>query len=139
MQIPFLVLVGPVVGEDLRVARVRGLAAEDDRGQAGTTEDLIEQAELDLAVTLASQFRTEVRRPQPPRPHGLLKRGDQLLAYRVGHIEHVGNDELEGLDLPADEIIGPIQIGLVRGISLEIPHSAGPLLLDNHQPPWSTQ
>ena len=118
-------LLGPVVGEDLGVARVRSLAAENDRGQAGPAEDLVEQAELDLTVTLAPQFGTEMCRPQPPRPHGLLQRGDQLLAHRVRHVEHVGNDELEGFDLPTDEIVGPIQIGLVGGISLEIPHDPG--------------
>ena len=64
LEIPFLVLLGPVVSQDLGIAGVRSLAAENDRGQAGPAEDLVEQAELDLAVALAAEFRTEMRRPQ---------------------------------------------------------------------------
>ena len=47
-----LLLVGAVVGDDLGVAGVGRLAAEDDRGPADPAQDLVHQRELHLAVAL---------------------------------------------------------------------------------------
>jgi len=67
-----LLLLGPVVGDDLGVAGVGRLGPEHDRGPLGHPEDLAEQGQLDLAVPLAAQLRAQVGGPQVVIPHLLL-------------------------------------------------------------------
>src|SRR5687767_15659984 len=60
----FRSLRGAVVGDDLRVAGVGRLAAEHDRGPQRPAEDLVQQGQLQLAVTLPAQLGAEVRRSE---------------------------------------------------------------------------
>ena len=55
---------GAVVGDDLGVAGVGRLAAEDDRRPRRPAEDLVEQRQLQLAVALAAELGAEVGGPQ---------------------------------------------------------------------------
>ena len=63
--------------EDLRVARVGRRVAEHDRRERRRAEDLVHQAELDLAEALAAELGVEVRRPQAALAHLLLQRRDR--------------------------------------------------------------
>ena len=65
-QVALLLLVGAVVGDDLGVAGVGGLAAEHDRRPLRAAQDLVEQRELELAVALAAELGPEVGGPQTP-------------------------------------------------------------------------
>ena len=51
--------------EDLGVAGVRRLVAEHRRRERRRAEDLVHEAELDLAEALAAELGRQVRRPQP--------------------------------------------------------------------------
>jgi len=52
-----------VLGENLRVAGIGGLAAENGRREARAAEDLVHQRELDLSVSLAAEFGLEMAGP----------------------------------------------------------------------------
>src|SRR4030095_5634626 len=69
-----------VVREDLGVTGIGCLAAEHDRCALRTPENLVHQRELELTVTLPSEVRTEVTRPETPLLHLRLQRRDQLLS-----------------------------------------------------------
>src|SRR5690606_37593723 len=64
-----------VVGDDLRVAGVRRLRAEDARTPDRLAEDLVQQCQLQLAVSLPAEFGAEVAGPQTLVTYGLLHRG----------------------------------------------------------------
>src|SRR5206468_3953500 len=78
-----LLLLGPVVREDLRVARVGGLAAEDVRRPHRPAEDLVQQRELHLAVARAAELGAEMAGPEAVLPHLCLQRIGNLLVHRV--------------------------------------------------------
>ena len=71
-QVALLLLRRAVVGDDLGVAGVGRLAAEDDRRPLRPAEDLVQQRQLELPVPLAAELGAEVRGPQilasRPRP-----------------------------------------------------------------------
>ena len=121
LEVPLLQFVGAVVGEDLGVAGVRCLAAEHDRRAVRPTEDLVEQGELHLAVAGSAEVRAEVAGPQAAVAHLLLQRGDQGLAHRILHVPRVMNDLIDRLDLVADEVVDPIELGLELRIGFEVP------------------
>ena len=129
LQVALLLLGRAVVGDDLRVARVGRLAAEDDGRPGGSAEDLVEQRELQLAVALPAELGPEVRGPEPLAPHLLLQRVDGLTALALQRDElEVGEREVERLDLLPDELVDPVQFLLVVGIGLEVPRHAAPSL-----------
>src|ERR687893_435890 len=61
VQVLLLLVLGPGQREDLGVAGVRRLVAEDDRRERARAEDLVHEAELDLAEALPAQVGWEVR------------------------------------------------------------------------------
>ena len=108
--------------DDLGIAGVGGLAAEDDRRPLRTAEDLVEQGELELSVALTAEVGSEVRRPQPLLADLLLERVDDLATVVVQRGElQVRPDEVERFDLIADELVGPVEHLLVVGVGFEIP------------------
>ena len=125
LEVALLQVVGAVVGQDLGVARVGRLTAEDDRSAVRASEDLVEQRQLDLAVAGAAEVRTEVARPQAPLAHLLLERWDQRLTHRILHVPCVVDDLIDGLDLVADEVVDPVELCLELGIGFEIPTHGG--------------
>ena len=66
LQVALLLLGGAVVGDDLGVAGVGRLAAEDDRRPRRPAEDLVQQRELELAVALARRARGRGAWPTAP-------------------------------------------------------------------------
>ena len=109
------------MGEDLAVARVRGVAAEHDRAAVGAPEALVEQRQLHLPVARAAEVGPEVARPQPAVAHLLLQRRDQRLADRVAHVPGVLDDLVDRHDLLADEVVDPVELLLVVVVGLEVP------------------
>ncbi len=118
-----LLLVGrSVVGDDLGVAGVGRLAAEHDGRPLRAAEDLVEQREVELAVSLAAELGTEMCGPQPLAPHLFLQRVDHPAPRAVERNELVVREEVvERLDLFADEVLRPVELLLVLGVGLEIP------------------
>ena len=119
-----LLLLGPVVREDLRVARVGGLAAEDVRRPHRPAEDLVQQRELHLAVARAAELGAEMAGPEAVLPHLCLQRIGDLLVHRVPPVVRRGGvreREVERLDLPPHEHVRPVELLLKLGLRLEIP------------------
>jgi hypothetical protein len=52
LEVALLVVLGAVVRQDFSIAGIGRLAAEYERRQAGPTQDLVQQRELDLTVSL---------------------------------------------------------------------------------------
>ncbi len=109
------------MGQDLGVSRIRGLAAEDQGGEARATEDLVHQRELQLAVAGATELRPEMTGPEAPLLHLLLERRQYLLGTGIRHVEGVTEDEIERLDLLTHELVHPVQLTLELGLRVEIP------------------
>ena len=126
LEIALLLLGSPVVGDDLGVAGVRRLTAEHDRRPLRPTEDLVEQCQLQLAVTLTAQLRTEMGSPQPLTPHLVLQRVDDLAPGPVQRHELlVRKHEVERLDLGTNELVSPVELLLVLGVGFKIPCHCG--------------
>jgi hypothetical protein len=116
------------VGEDLRVARVRCLAAEDRRRPPRAAEELVEQRQLQLPIALAAEFRPQVRGPQPPVPDLLLQGPGERTGLRVGLVVGVTEQQVQRFDLLADELVDPVELYLVVGIGPEVPRHAETVL-----------
>src|SRR5439155_14170941 len=87
-----------------------------------TTEDLVEQRQLQLTEALAAELGAEVGRPQSLTPHLFFQRVDDLAPSALERLVLlVAPDEVERLDLLADERVSPIQLLLKLGLRLEIP------------------
>ena len=59
--------------DELGVARIGGVVAEGDRAIGALAEDLVHEAELDLAETASAELGRQVRRPEPLAPHLVLE------------------------------------------------------------------
>ena len=106
LQVRRLLLVGAVVGQDLGVSGVRGLAAEHRGGERAAAQDLVHQGQLHLAVPLAAEVGPDVAGPQIPILHLLLEGRDETPELLVALVE--GRDpaaevQIEGFDLVPDE------------------------------------
>ena len=101
LQVPVLLLLRAVVGEDLGVAGVGGLAAEHRRRPRRAAEDLVHQRELHLAVAEAAEVGAEVTGPQVLLLHLLLQRPDHLRVHGMGLVVDGvrAEREVERLDL----------------------------------------
>ena len=104
------------MGEDLRVAGVGGLVAEDDRSPHRSALDLVHQAELHLAVALAAELRRKVSRPQLLLFHFVLQRPDRAHEAAV-----VGLQDLERIDLFAHQGAHPFEFGFELRLGRKIP------------------
>src|SRR5690606_27064776 len=101
--------------------RVGRLAAEDRGRPAGAAQDLVEQRQLHLAVSLAAELRAEVAGPQALLAHPVLEGAHQLLVAGIGLVVRVAEDEVERLDLVPHEVVRPVEQLLVGGVGLEVP------------------
>jgi len=113
------------VGDDLGVAGVRRLAAEDGGGKAVATQLLVHQAQLQLAIALAAEFGAEVTGPKALGLHLVLQGLDKLLAAQGAMGGHA--QVAEGFDLLAHEVLDPVELLLEFRIGLEVP--------GHHRPP----
>ena len=99
-----------VVGEDLAVAGIGRLRAEDDRRALRAAQDLVEQRQLHLAVARPAEVRAEVGGPQPALFDDLLQRGDQRLAHRIVEVVRFLDDQVDRFALGAHEVLDPLQL-----------------------------
>ena len=122
IQVLVLLVLGARHGEDLGVARVGRGVAEHGRREHRAAEDLVHEAELDLAEALAAEVGRQVGGPQA----ALL---DLLLERRDGALEAVLAELLEdGLDRPdllAHELAHPVELLLELGLRREVPCHVG--------------
>ena len=88
-------------------------------------EDLVHEAELDLAEALAAEIGREVRRPQLLLAHLLLQRGDRAAEALLAHL---AVDRLDRPDLLPHERLHPVQLLLELGLGREVPRHAMPRL-----------
>jgi hypothetical protein len=121
LEIALLLLRSSIVGEDLGVARVGRLTAEDRRRPGGAPEDLVHQRELELAVALPAELLAEVTGPEPALLHLRLERLHHRARARVGLVVRVAEYVVERLDLVAHECVDPVQLALKLRFGLEIP------------------
>ena len=111
-------------GQDLAVARVGGLVAENPGRPIGLPFDLVHQPELHLAVTLAAELGRQVRRPEAARLDLLLEVPDDAHEGRV-----VAFEDLEWDDRLTDEAPHPGELLRELRVGAEVPaHRSLPLL-----------
>ncbi len=116
-QVPLLLFLGAVVGDNFRIAGVGGLGPKDLRAPGRTAEDLVHQGELHLAVALAAELGTEVTGPQSSLAHlGLqgVDDGTQIVIDRMECLMAEG--QVERFDFFAYESVHPIELFLERGV-----------------------
>src|SRR5262249_30885664 len=104
-----LLLLGAVRREDLHVARVGSLAAEDRRCRVVRAEDLVEQRELELAEARAADVLVEEDPPEALRFDLVLQAVDEAVDGRgPAHWPRGGREcEREWLDLLTAELLRP--------------------------------
>jgi hypothetical protein len=118
VQPTLLLLLAPGQREDLAVARIRGLVAERERRDRRGAEDLVHEAELDLAEALAAQLGVQMRGVQAALLDALAQRSHRPQQLLVREVER-----LEGPDLLSDELVHPVQMCLELGFRREVPHA----------------
>jgi hypothetical protein len=115
-----LLLLRAPLGQQLAVAGVRGVVAEDRRGVDAAPEDLVHEAQAHLAEPAAAELLREVGGPQAL--------GLDLLLQRIGDAAQrvvVEVEGLEGLDLLAHEAAHPLELLLELGLGREVPGHGG--------------
>ena len=121
LEVLGLLLLGAVVGEDLRVARVRRLAPEHRRRPMRPAEQLVEQGQLELAVALTAELRAKVARPKMLISDLLLQRADDAQRPLVALVVRIAEDVVERFDLLGQEGVDPVELLLKLRIGLEVP------------------
>ena len=122
MQVPLLLVIGAVVGDDLGVAGIGCLAAEDDRRPGRPAQDLVEERELELPVALAAELGPQVGGPQALGPHLVLEWIDDRAQGLVRRRElEARATACRSAPPPSHERFRPVQLGLELGVGLEIP------------------
>ena len=124
-EVLLLLVLRTEMGDELRVAGIRRLTAEDARRKAAAAEDLVHERELQLAVALPAQVRRQVARPQVALPHLLLEGGHHLRRQLVGGVKgRVAisvKEEVQRLHLFAHEFVDPVQLFLEFRLGLKVP------------------
>ena len=125
-----LLLVGAVRREHLHVAGVGRGRAEHLRRRRVAAEDLVQQAELELAVAGPAEILVEEDRPQPLVLDLVLQALHQRLDLRVPRPHRVGEHVLERLHLFAAELLDPVKLLLELGLGGEVPtHQMTPVII----------
>ncbi len=111
--------------DDLGVAGVGRLTAEDDGRPLRPAQDFVEQRQLQLPVALPTEFGAEVCGPQAFCAHLFLEWVDDAAPGLVERgVLQVRPDEVERLDFVAHEGVGPVEEFLELRIGFEIPSHA---------------
>src|SRR5439155_13393915 len=111
-----LLLLGAPHGDELGIARVGRLVAEDRRRVDRRAEDLVHEPELHLTEPPATHVGRQMGRPEPALLDLLLERVGQPPEGRLVEVER-----LERVDLVTDEPPHPLELLLELGFSLEVP------------------
>ena len=102
--------------QELGVARIRRVVAEDHRGERGLTEDLVHEAQADLPEPHAPEVGRQVSRPEALLLDLLLKGpnddADLVVREREG---------LEREDLLAHEVTHPLELLFEFGLGRKVP------------------
>ncbi|SKT90521.1 Uncharacterised protein [Mycobacteroides abscessus subsp. abscessus] len=128
LQVFGLLSFGAVVREDLGIAGIGCLASEDRRSPHRPTQNLVEQRQLELAVTRTTQLRSQMTCPQAAALDLFLERPHVIHGRPVGLVVWVGEHVIEGFDLGADKLVGPVKQFLVFRVGFEIPCHVGHFL-----------
>jgi hypothetical protein len=118
VQPALLLLVGAGQREDLGVARIGRLVAERVGREGRRAEDLVHEAELDLAEALPAEVGRQMRRPQPAALDLVLQRRVDAVERRLVEVR---DDRLDGPDLLAHEGAHPLQLLFELGLGREVP------------------
>jgi hypothetical protein len=119
-----LLRVGGTVGEQLHVAAVRCLHAEDSHRHHAPTDDLRHQRQLELTESGAAELRVEEGAPEPSVLDLSLEVG---LHYAPLVARQSVIDRLERYQLRVDELAHPRQLLGELVVGLEIPSHRGPV------------
>ena len=111
-------------GDQFAVARIGRLIAKDVRRRPRTTQDLVHQGQLHLAVPLTTELVVEMARPEAALLHFLFQRSGEFAPTAR---RHVVEEQLDGLDLIGDELAHPVELCLELRFGREIPCHRGPL------------
>lgn len=91
---PLLLKIVTAEREQLCVAGVRRVIAEDRRCEHALTEDLVHQAQLELTEPTAAELRLEMSRPQALVPNLLLELVGVLCEGRFAEVGDLQRDDL---------------------------------------------
>ena len=116
-----LLLLGAVGGEHLHVAGVGRGRSEHLRRRRVATEDLVQQAELELAVAGAAEVLVEEDRPEALGLDLVLQPLDERLDLRIRRPDGVGEHVLERLHLLTAELLDPVELLLELRLGGEVP------------------
>jgi hypothetical protein len=129
LEPPLLLLLGPVGREHLHVPGVGRRRTEHLRRAGIPADDLVEQAELELAVAGAAELLVEEDRPQALLLHLLLEFAHVRLDDGVRRPDRVRKDVVERLDLLLAERLDPVELLLELRIGGEVPrHQRAPFI-----------
>jgi hypothetical protein len=110
------------MGEDLGVAGVGALHAEDRGSPLSAPQDLVHQRQLHLAVALAAEVGAEMTGPEAALFHLLLERVDHGAQPGRGRgVVVVRPEQVERRDFFAHELPHPFELGLELGLGAEVP------------------
>jgi hypothetical protein len=104
--------------QDLGIARIGRRVPERQRRDRRRAQDLVHQAELDLAEALSSELGIEVRRPQALPLDLVLERPQR---NRETVPSELVEQRLEWPDVLADKRRHPLEVALELGLGREIP------------------
>ena len=126
LQVAPLLVVGAEHGQNLGVAGVGRLAAENDGTPSCSAQDLVDEREFHLTVALTAKLGSEVACPQPLFAHPVLKWAHDLGEFggqrRVDDVLALIGEVVERLDLVAHERVHPVELRLKLGVGAEVPH-----------------
>ena len=110
------------MSDDLGIAGVGRLRAEDDRSPARPAELLVHERELELAVTGTAEVGPEVTRPQAGVADFSLQWVDEITQLAFERVVRQAREhEIDGLDLVGEELVDPVELVLELRVGLEIP------------------
>ena len=122
LEVPLLLFRGAVGGEDLHVAGVGCLRAEDRRRRTVRAEDLVQERELELTEAGAAEILVEEERPEALLLDLVLERiDDGRRCWGSFDFAASGKSEVDGVDLLAAELLDPVEFLLEFRFGREVP------------------
>ncbi len=110
-------------GEELCITGIRGLAAENLRGEHASPQHLVDQRERELALAATTVLGREMRGPQPTRFHLVLVRLPEGIEPAL--VKALTRD-LQRQHHLVDVLADPVEFGLECRIGSEIPTHVAP-------------
>src|SRR5581483_3780379 len=121
LQPALLLLLGAVRGQHLHVPGVGSCASEHLRRRRVTSEDLVQEPELQLPVAGTAELLVQEQRPQALPLDLVLQALHQRPDLRLLGPDRVGEHEVEGLHLLAAELVHPVELPLKLGFGRKVP------------------